>query len=268
MLLYPIINNFKYKLLSLGKVGNLSALIKFRHFVFDTSQHYGNKTKMFKLNWRKKQEQEQNSQKQDQNDTLSHSINVPSRYHPKHDSPDSKEHRLRLIFNMFDSNNDGKLTAEEVKDFLSSVYDKSYIESLSKQWKFDSKGLTFQDFLEICAHDSAEEDSGNGATSFLRNTLWKFKPFNIIMKKRDSSSTTSTFSNEEFDETELKKAFHEIFDANRDGVLTKTEFRKVLKNLRIGEAFEDDEIDQLFDSVAQSSDFIKFEQFAELLKDI
>lgn len=169
---------------------------------------------------------------------------------------------------MFDGNGDGKLNQEEVKDFLSSVYDKKYIENLSTTWNL-GKGLTFKEFLEICGQTEQGEKTEKQETS-TTNTFWKFKPFNLLRKKEQQQQPKETTDpTDDFDPDELKKAFEEVFDNNGDGVLTKNEFKKVLKNLRIGEAFSDEEIEQLFDSVVTSSaSVLKFEHFLELLKDI
>ncbi|KAF0981508.1 hypothetical protein FDP41_012165 [Naegleria fowleri] len=218
---------------------------------------------VFQLNWRKKDAAKEDATGQHDTHSVassssaagrSRSLSAPTSY----ESIDSKEHRLRIIFNMFDSNEDGKLTAEEVKDFLSSVYDKKYIETISRNWNL-GKGLTFQEFLEICGqNESSEKDTEQIETN---NTFWKFKPFNLLRRRRKGLS-------QEYDENELKRAFEEVFDTNRDGVLTKNEFKKVLKNLRIGEAFSDEEIEHLFESVvSKSAGVLKFENFLELLKD-
>ncbi|KAG2387830.1 hypothetical protein C9374_001424 [Naegleria lovaniensis] len=218
---------------------------------------------VFQLNWRKKEVKEDTSSHHDTQSVASsssaagrsRSLSAPTPY----DSIDSKEHRLRIIFNMFDGNEDGKLTAEEVKDFLSSVYDKKYIETISRNWNL-GKGLSFQEFLEICGQsESTDKEQEKIETN---NSFWKFKPFNLLRRRERKSL------NQDFDENELKRAFEEVFDTNRDGVLTKNEFKKVLKNLRIGEAFSDEEIEHLFESVVtKSAGVLKFENFLELLKD-
>ena len=221
---------------------------------------------LFQLNWRKKEQTGKDSTSASSTPTnvsigggRSRSVSAPMEY-----NPDSKEHRLRIIFNMFDGNNDGKLTAEEVKDFLSSVYDKKYIENLSSTWNL-SKGLTFKEFLEICGRTEQEtENDEKQQESSGSNTFWKFKPFSALKKKDKEQEIVLS---QDFDENELRRAFEEVFDTNRDGVLTKNEFKKVLKNLRIGEAFNDEEIEQLFDSVV-TNNVLKFEHFMALLKDI
>ncbi|KAL9643409.1 hypothetical protein ABK040_010024 [Willaertia magna] len=82
--------------------------------------------------------------------------------------------------------------------------------------------------------------------------------------KTDSMSAVLPFAAQvKWKEAELKEAFTQIFDVNRDGVITSSEFKKVSSSIGLENLLSDDEIKHLFKSVSENGT-LNFQQFAKL----
>ncbi|EFC39394.1 predicted protein [Naegleria gruberi] len=167
----------------------------------------------------------------------------------------------RNIFDMFDSDMDGLLdehdlmlvftklgrttetNGKEISDLINDLNSSS-----------DKNGITFDQFVELIG-ESEDESKGNKLLSFLTS------------KKSKKVAGMHT-------ENDLKEAFN-LFDENKDGEITKQEFRSMIYKLQgLGNISEsapgnvsmsDAEIDYLFSIVdTANKGALNFEQFVSL----
>ncbi|KAL9654658.1 hypothetical protein ABK040_006720 [Willaertia magna] len=207
-----------------------------------------------------------------------------------------QKERLRIIFDLFDGDRDGYLREEEVVRLVNSVFSK----------EMNPGGLpakiSFNDFLSICLVDDRENESvfkkvGKGATpnnnssaATRRKQSMQVETFyppahseEILRKRRNSTSSNTSSSNtsetslncpyfleenisENYREDELKEIFFNVFDNNKDGVLTKREFLRVLNNVGMDKIFFGFEIDLLFEmgTNGNTNGYMTFDQFLKL----
>ncbi|GFQ06520.1 probable calcium-binding protein cml41 [Phtheirospermum japonicum] len=110
----------------------------------------------------------------------------------------SKEDEFRQVFAFLDANNDGEISADELRAYFSSVGDTAAHEGAEKI------------IGELCAEDS-------------NNLLLRFKEFERVMELRDSGE----------DNVVLRRAF-EVYEVEKgSGCITAEGLRQVLRRLGV-----------------------------------
>ncbi|KAF0977930.1 hypothetical protein FDP41_003252 [Naegleria fowleri] len=199
---------------------------------------------------------------------------LPSSSTATHKKEGRKE-RLSIIFRLFDKDEDDRLNPEEMKDFLCSVFYGPEMKDILLELQTNYKdGVTFEEFVQLCRDESAAKSMAAASSSSVRA-----KSPSGGRRGRSASLHVNAFSNQNkpslsptsllnevdeedgFSEEDLKIVFSEILDSNDDGVVSLSEFKKVITNLGIQNTFSDDELATLFDG----SKTLSFEQFRKLV---
>lgn len=152
--------------------------------------------------------------------------------------------RLRRVFDLFDRNGDGELTAEEIASALDRLGlggEQSEIMSAVSSFVPEGRtGLLFEDFERL--HRSFGDSLFGGA---------------------DVEA-----SNEETDEEDMKEAFR-VFDEDGDGFISAAELQSVLCKLGIAEAKSMTRIKEMISSVDQNADGrVDFSEFKVMMQGI
>ncbi|XP_030543950.1 calcium-binding protein CML42-like [Rhodamnia argentea] len=170
-------------------------------------------------------------------------------------SPSLNSLRLRRIFDLFDKNGDGVITAGELGHALTSLgLDASPTEVDSAVLSFvkpGSTGLEFDDFVLLhrslddifpAPHENGDNDSGG-----------------------NSSSPSSSSSQ---DESDLSEAF-KVFDEDGDGFISATELQTVLGKLGLSEGQEIARVRQMIVSVDRNRDgLVDFFEFKDMMRGV
>ncbi|KAK0585410.1 hypothetical protein LWI29_028103 [Acer saccharum] len=165
-------------------------------------------------------------------------------------SPSLNTLRLRRIFDIFDKNGDGMITAQELNQALSCLgldADLSELESTVVSYiKPGNGGLGFEDFVSL--HRS------------LDNAL-----FGCDDDECGDEGITDMFDQEESDLTEAFK----VFDVNGDGFISARELQEVLGKLGFAEGNEIQRVEQMIVSVDRNRDgrvdFFEFKNMMNIL---
>ncbi|TXG57477.1 hypothetical protein EZV62_015306 [Acer yangbiense] len=165
-------------------------------------------------------------------------------------SPSLNTLRLRRIFDIFDKNGDGMITAQELSQALSCLgldADLSELESTVVSYiKPGNGGLGFEDFVSL--HRS------------LDNAL-----FGCDDDECGDEGITDMSEQEESDLTEAFK----VFDVNGDGFISARELQEVLGKLGFAEGNEIQRVEQMIVSVDRNRDgrvdFFEFKNMMNIL---
>ena len=165
-------------------------------------------------------------------------------------SPSLNTLRLRRIFDIFDKNGDGMITAQELSQALSCLgldADLSELESTVVSYiKPGNGGLGFEDFVSL--HRS------------LDNAL-----FGCDDDEFGDEGITDMSDQEESDLTEAFK----VFDVNGDGFISARELQEVLGKLGFAEGNEIQRVEQMIVSVDRNRDgrvdFFEFKNMMNIL---
>lgn len=152
--------------------------------------------------------------------------------------------RLRRVFDLFDRNGDGELTAEEIASALERLGlggEQSEIVSAVSSFVPEGRtGLLFEDFERL--HRSFGDSLFGGA---------------------DVEA-----SSEETDQEDMKEAF-KVFDEDGDGFISAAELQSVLSKLGIAEAKSMARIKEMISSVDQNADGrVDFSEFKVMMQGI
>ncbi|KAJ4770681.1 EF hand calcium-binding protein family [Rhynchospora pubera] len=152
--------------------------------------------------------------------------------------------RLRRVFDLFDRNGDGELTAEEIASALDRLGlggDKSEIVTAVSSFVPEGRnGLLYEDFERL--HRSLGD-------SFLGGI--------------DADQVS-----EETDEEDMKEAF-KVFDEDGDGFISAAELQSVLSKLGIAEARSMTRVQEMISSVDQNDDGqVDFSEFKVMMQGI
>ncbi|XP_057488998.1 calcium-binding protein CAST-like [Actinidia eriantha] len=158
-------------------------------------------------------------------------------------SPSLNSLRLRRIFDVFDKNNDGVITVEELSQALQLLgldADLSELECTVKSHiKPSNIGLQFDDFEAL--HRA------------LNDTL-----FGMDLEEVDEDETGQ-------EESDLSEAF-KVFDEDGDGYISATELQVVLEKLGLAEAREMDRVERMILSVDRNHDGrVDFFEFKDMM---
>ncbi|KAF5459192.1 hypothetical protein F2P56_023170 [Juglans regia] len=169
----------------------------------------------------------------------------------KERSPHNKA-ELKKIFATFDKNGDGFITKQEMRESLKNikmvVTDKEVEEMVVK---VDANGdglIEFDEFCVLCESMVSEEraagnyDEGDGA------------------KGVESSEGTGD------EEDDLKEAF-DVFDKDRDGLITVEELGLVLCSLGLKEGKKKEDCKEMIRNVDMDGDgMVNFDEFKKMMK--
>ncbi|KAG2388632.1 hypothetical protein C9374_000071 [Naegleria lovaniensis] len=191
---------------------------------------------------------------------------------PSAQKKEGRKERLSIIFRLFDKDEDDRLNPQEMKDFLCSVfYGPEMKDILSELQTTYKDGVNFEEFVQLCRDESAKSSASvNASKSPMSNGGRRGRSATVHVSafsnqsQKPSISPTSLNDVEEddgFSEEDLKTVFSEILDSNDDGVVSLSEFKKVITNLGIQNTFSDDELALLFDG----SKTLSYEQFRKLV---
>ncbi|KAI4335681.1 hypothetical protein L6164_014307 [Bauhinia variegata] len=151
-----------------------------------------------------------------------------------------QKEELKKVFATFDKNGDGFLTRQELRESLRNIRifmtDKE-IEDIVV--KFDSNGDGLIDFDEFCFLTSESMDSQEGEGIFKEGV--------------------------EGEEENLKEAF-DIFDENKDGVISVEELALVLNSLGLREGKEIEDCKEMIRKVDMDGDgMVNFNEFKRMM---
>jgi|UniRef100_A0A2N9FI14 calcium-binding protein CML len=155
--------------------------------------------------------------------------------------------RLRRIFDLFDKNNDGLITVDELSRALNLLgldTDLSDLESTIKSFiQPGNKGLQFEDFVSL--HQSLD-DAYFGAEDV-------------------AEIDHKTMSQEDSD---LSEAF-KVFDEDGDGYISAKELQVVLGKLGFSEGNEIDRVEKMIFSVDRNQDGrVDFFEFKDMMRSV
>ncbi|GMY25751.1 calcium-binding allergen Bet v 3-like [Fagus crenata] len=155
--------------------------------------------------------------------------------------------RLRRIFDLFDKNNDGLITVDELSRALNLLgldTDLSDLESTIKSFiQPGNKGLQFEDFISL--HQSLD-DTYFGAEEV-------------------AEIDHKTMSQEDSD---LSEAF-KVFDEDGDGYISAKELQVVLGKLGFSEGNEIDRVEKMIFSVDRNQDGrVDFFEFKDMMRSV
>ncbi|KAI9153852.1 hypothetical protein LWI28_017499 [Acer negundo] len=162
-------------------------------------------------------------------------------------SPSLNNLRLRRIFDIFDKNGDGMITAQELSQALSCLgleADLSELESTVVSYiKPGNGGLGFEDFVSL--HRSLD---------------------NALFGCDDDECGDEGITEQE--ESDLTEAF-KVFDVNGDGFISARELQEVLGKLGFAEGNEIQRVEQMIVSVDRNRDgrvdFFEFKNMMNIL---
>ncbi|CAL0330483.1 unnamed protein product [Lupinus luteus] len=147
-----------------------------------------------------------------------------------------KKGELRKVFSTFDKNNDGFITKKELREALRNFMTDSEIDDTFV--KFDSNGDGFIDFDEFCLLTSES-----------------------IM----SNEKEGIIGNEGEEEVNLKEAF-DVFDKDKDGLISVEELALVLTSLGLREGKKIEECKEMIRKVdMDGDDMVNFNEFKRMM---
>lgn len=144
--------------------------------------------------------------------------------------PKEKLEEYKESFKLFDKNDDGKISPEEIYEVLKTYGQESTIEEVRRM------------VADLDADESGELD---------------FNEFIAFMQRMQSEELT--------EEEEVIRAF-QTFDKDRNGYLSCAEFKHILVNL--GDRFTEAEVEEIFREADLNGDGkLEYREFVEFWKD-
>ncbi|GMH26393.1 hypothetical protein Nepgr_028236 [Nepenthes gracilis] len=169
--------------------------------------------------------------------------------------------RLRRVFDLFDKNGDGVITADEIDQALVILGlepdpSDSALDSFIKSFIIEgNEGLTFDDFEALHGSLNAtffQDDRGEETES----------EENLQLKNECQEDRMSQV------ESDLTEAF-KVFDLNGDGFISAKELQVVLDKLGLPEAKEMNRVDRMISNVDQNHDgFVDFLEFKDMMRPV
>lgn len=158
---------------------------------------------------------------------------------------------FRETFDVFDKNHDNLISIEEMKNVLNAIGEHPSEEELKELMRVVDKngkgGINFEEFIEILTSAAPKKQK----RCFFCST--------------PSSSIESLRKEDTDEQLDLKKTF-EVFDENKDGLISCDEFINIMKKLGMKELTKE-EVQSLIASVDTDYDgHLNFEEFQMLMK--
>ncbi|KAL9254597.1 Calcium-binding protein CML42-like protein [Drosera capensis] len=178
--------------------------------------------------------------------------------------------RLRRVFDLFDKNGDGLITADQIRQALvllglDSDPSQSALDSIVKSFiKDDNAGLTFDDFVAL--HKSLDEvffeaDDGKVSQGQRHQRHDSGIDFDVIAEEEEEERLAQ-------EESDLSEAF-KVFDEDGDGFISARELQVVLNKLGLPEAKEIDRVQQMISSVDTNKDgLVDFFEFKDMMRGV
>ncbi|GAB2227239.1 hypothetical protein Droror1_Dr00009052 [Drosera rotundifolia] len=178
--------------------------------------------------------------------------------------------RLRRVFDLFDKNGDGLITADEIRQALvllglDSDPSQSALDSIVKSFiKDDNAGLTFEDFAAL--HKSLDEvffeaDDGKVSQGQRHQRHDSGIDFDVIAEEEEEERLAQ-------EESDLSEAF-KVFDKDGDGFISARELQVVLNKLGLPEAKEIDKVQQMIFSFDTNNDgLVDFFEFKDMMRGV
>nr|GMD19309.1 calcium-binding protein CAST-like [Ipomoea batatas] len=164
-------------------------------------------------------------------------------------SPSLNSLRLRRIFDMFDRNNDGMITVDELNqplNLLGLETDLSELDSMIRSYIKDGNvGLTFEDFEAL--HRSLD---------------------NVFFGPDEGGEGGEEAISKAQEEAEMREAFR-VFDEDGNGFISARELQTVLTKLGLLESGgnEIDRVEQMIASYDQNRDgLVDFNEFKDMMR--
>ncbi|XP_047330096.1 calcium-binding protein CML42-like [Impatiens glandulifera] len=156
--------------------------------------------------------------------------------------------RLRRIFDLFDKNNDGMITTDELSQALQRLsYDADMDELatvVNSHIRPGNIGLEFEDFVSL--HSSLNDT--------------------FVGLEGDEEEEEDLEEGESQEDVDLKEAF-KVFDENGDGYISANELQTVLVKLGFAEGSEIDHCRKMILSVDRNHDGrVEFCEFKEMMR--
>ncbi|EFC40504.1 EF-hand domain-containing protein [Naegleria gruberi] len=178
---------------------------------------------------------------------------------PNQQKKEGRRERLSMVFRLFDKDGDDKLNPEEMNDFLTSVYNgpesKEFLSLIKNSHK---EGVTFDEFVKLCRDDAAAASNKRESKSPMKG---RGRSQSMAISAYKHSPLSEIDDDDGFTDEDLRAVFSEILDVNEDGVVSMSEFKKVISNLGIQQTFSDEELSILF----EGSKTLSFDQFRKLV---
>lgn len=151
---------------------------------------------------------------------------------------------LRDVFATFDRNNDGFITRQELKESLKNI-------GISAGEK---------DVADMVARVDANGDGLIDLDEFCHLFGW-------ISSSKESSSNLGAPAEDDDQGEGLREAF-EVFDGNKDGLITVEELGLVLSSLGFNEGKKMDDCKEMIRKVDMDGDgMVNFEEFKKMMRD-
>ncbi|KAF7850617.1 hypothetical protein BT93_L5192 [Corymbia citriodora subsp. variegata] len=171
---------------------------------------------------------------------------LQKRKEPPNMSTERRE-ELKRVFAMFDRNHDGLITREELRESLSglmiSVSDAELEEAVMGS---DADGDGRLDLDEFC--------------SLLESIS------TVSVDEREARKVDGDFYEGDGREAELKEAF-DVFDRDRDGLITVEELGLVLSSLGMSQGKRTEECEEMIRKVDADGDgMVNFDEFERMMK--
>ncbi|THG11143.1 calcium-binding allergen Bet v 3 [Camellia sinensis] len=172
-------------------------------------------------------------------------------------SPSLNSLRLRRIFDLFDKNNDGVITVNELSQALNLLgldAELSELETLvNSHIKEGNTGLQFDDFESL--HRS------------LNDTFFGFDDA-LPEEEEGGDVAAAAEAKAKQEESDLNEAF-KVFDEDGDGYISARELQVVLGKLGLAEAREMDRVERMILSVDRNNDGrVDFFEFKDMMRSV
>ncbi|CAF0742053.1 unnamed protein product [Brachionus calyciflorus] len=206
------------------------------------------------------------------------SMSIESNYQSTQESSNLNLETLNKVFRIFDRDQDGSITIEDVQaimnsfNFLQNELEMPSIEQIQVAFeKFDDNkngAIEFGEFVNILKSAASQNVSPNETCQDLTKTYYNGNSFreNNNETTKDMSYDIDQFKSDYSDlvMSNMKLIF-EQFDKDNDGKITKYELNFVMRNLFPDEEITENDINDMLKAAdLDNNGFIDFDEFANM----